>query len=128
MVKRKEKDPGDRALTLYLLPQPPELLEPIHRLGRVRTKLYVTSSPLWISSPFSAYSAISHLCSPGLGNLQSYHQSLIGSKRVRGSGTQHINIPSMQYDVTNIMQITGEQPLPPSAQERMYGSPPGTSD
>ncbi len=34
-----KKDPGDRALPPYLLPQPPELLEPIHCLGWVRTEL-----------------------------------------------------------------------------------------
>ncbi len=85
-------------------------------------------SPLRISPPSSAYSATSHLCSPGLGNLRKYHQSLIGSRRVRGSGTQHINISNVQYDVTNIMRMSGEPPLPPTTQDRRYGSPPGTSN
>ncbi len=47
---KREKDPGDRALPLYLLPQPPELLEPIHPLGRVRTEL--SPSALYESHPF----------------------------------------------------------------------------
>ncbi len=89
---------------------------------------YASISPLRISPPSSAYSATSHLCSPGLGNLRRYQQSLIGYKRVRGSGTQHINILSVQYDVTNIMQMSKEPPLPPTTQDRRYGSPPGTSD
>ncbi len=62
---------------------------------------------------------------PWSGNLRKYHQSLIGSRRVRGSGTQHINISNVQYDVTNIMRMSGEPPLPPTIQDRRYGSPPG---
>ncbi len=38
-----KKDPGDRALPPYFLPQPPELLEPINRLGRVRTELSLSA-------------------------------------------------------------------------------------
>ncbi len=85
-------------------------------------------SPLRISPHSSAYSATSHLFSPGLRNLRRYHQSLIGSRRVRGSGTQHINISSVQYDITNIMRMSREPPLPPSTHNRRNGSPPGISD
>ncbi len=45
----RKKDPGDWALPQYLLPQPPELLEPIHRLGRVCTEL--SPSVLYGSHP-----------------------------------------------------------------------------
>ncbi len=85
-------------------------------------------SPLRISPHSSPYSATSHFFSPGLRNLRRYHQSLIGSRRVRGCGTQHINISSVQYDITNIMRMSREPPLPPSTHNRRNGSPPGISD
>lgn len=109
-MSNREKDPGDTATSV---PSTTATRTPGTNLSdgpSTHRNLYV--SPIWISPPSNAYSAINHLGSPGLGNLRTYNQSLIRSRRVRGSGTQHTNIFNVQYDITNIMLMSEEPPLP----------------